>query len=181
MTSVTIGPEHGTLTLHTGVEGRAAKAGHALTISMTDWEAMATFDGAHPTTATLRSPLESLDVVKGEGGLKPLSDKDKRTVRDSALETLRAATYPDVTFTSTAITPTEAGYSVSGDLSIGGKSKLFTIEVKVTRTGGSATLEALVPVVQTEFGIKPYTGLMGGLKVRDRVDIALNVTVPDPA
>ncbi len=180
MTTLTLGPAEGSLTLHTGAEGRAAKAGHALTIAMTVWSAEVTFDGARPTGVSFRTALASMDVVKGEGGLKPLSDKDKRTVRDSALETLHAAEHPEITFSSSQVTDRAGGYTVEGQLCIGGSARPLIIEVGVVREGGRATVEAVVPVVQTEFGIKPYTGLMGGLRVRDRVDVRLTATVADP-
>ena len=35
-------------------------------------------------------------------------------------------------------------------------------------------MHATVPVVQTRWGIKPYRGLMGALKVRDDVEIVLD-------
>ncbi len=119
-------------------------------------------------------------MVKGEGGLKPLSDKDKRTVRDSALETLGADRHLDVSFSSSAVTAHEGGYTVTGELSIGGRVNTVDLELGVLRADGTATLTALVPVEQTAFGIKPYTGLMGGLRVRDRVDVRLEAVVADP-
>jgi len=181
MQTLTIGPAQGSLTLHTGVEGRAAKAGHALTILLTDWSATVTLDGPQPTALSLRTALASLEVVSGEGGLKPLSDKDKRTVKASALQTLSAADHPEVTFASRSITAREDGYDVEGEVVLAGVAAPLVVGLKVHRAGGTAIVEALVPMVQTQFGIKPYTGLMGGLRVRDRVEIRLSVTVGDPA
>lgn len=180
MTTMQLGPADGSLTLHTGVEGRVAKAGHALTIALADWSATATFEGEHPSQVSLTTALASLEVVKGEGGLKPLSDKDKQTVKESALETLGAGRHPHVSFTSDTVTPTADGYAVTGQLSLAGTSRPVTVDILVTRAAGTATVEAVVPVVQTDFGVKPYTGLMGGLKVRDRVDVRVRATVATP-
>ena len=36
-------------------------------------------------------------------------------------------------------------------------------------------------VVQTNFGVKPYSGLMGGLKVKDAVEVRLSAVFPEPA
>lgn len=177
---MTIGPELGSLTLHTGVEGRAAKAGHALTISMNDWSGTVTLEGAEPTAVSFRTPLSSLTVVSGEGGVKPLTDKDRRTIESSALDTLKASRHPEVTFESRSIRSRAGGYDIEGELTIAGTTAPVTAALDVQRNGASATVETTVPVVQTAFGIKPYTGLMGGLRVRDRVDVHLSVTVPDP-
>lgn len=177
MPEQTIGPEQGSLTLHTGVEGRAAKAGHSLTIVLTDWSATVTLQGSDPTAVTLRTALASLAVRSGEGGLKPLSDKDRRTVKASALETLSAAKHPEVAFESTAVSARAEGYDVEGALSLAGVTRALRFSLVVGRAGDVVSVEALVPIVQTEFGIVPYTGLMGGLRVRDRVDVRLAVTV----
>ena len=174
MSTLTIGPEHGTLTLRTGVEGRAAKAGHALTVAMTQWSATVDLAGEQPTAVTLRVPLTSFEVVAGEGGLKPLSDKDKRTIKDSALETLSADRHPEIVFTSRSVTATADGYRLEGDLEVAGSAQPTVVDVTVA--GGAAS--ATVPVVQTAHGVKPYTGLMGGLRVRDRVDVVLSATLP---
>lgn len=180
MDTMTIGPEHGDLTLHTGVEGRAAKAGHALTIRLGDWSGTATLDGADPTALSFRAALSSLEVVSGEGGVKALSDKDKRTIKDSALESLSAKSHPEITFESTKVSPRSGGFDVDGELSVAGVTQPCTVDVNVQRSGGNANVEASFPVVQTKFGVKPYSAMMGGLKVKDQVDVRLSATVPDP-
>jgi polyisoprenoid-binding protein YceI len=178
MDALTLGPQHGTLTLHTGVEGKAAKMGHKLTIELTDWSAEVSFDGDTPSAARLRAGLASFHVVKGEGGVKPVSDKDKQSIRDNALSTLKAAQHPDVTFSSTSIRTTPGGYALEGELAIAGTSRSATVEVSVTDAGDRWSLTGGAPVVQTEYGVKPYSAMMGGLKVRDRVDVRLEAEVP---
>ena len=39
-------------------------------------------------------------------------------------------------------------------------------------------LHGTIPLRQSDFGIKPYKGLMGALKVRDVVEIVVDVAVP---
>jgi len=55
-----------------------------------------------------------------------------------------------------------------------------TLHVEVTEAGERLALAAVVPVVQTEHGVKPYSAMMGTLKLRDRVEVRLNVTVDKP-
>jgi polyisoprenoid-binding protein YceI len=180
MHTTTIGPEHGTLTLSTGVEGRAARAGHALTILLTDWAAVATLDGPSPSAVTFRAALASMEVVSGEGGVKPLSEGDRRTIRDNALATLGAARHPEVTFESRSVTARGDGYDVEGTLTVSGTALTRAVHVSVQRGDGTASVLATAPVVQTEFGVRPYSALMGGLRVRDRVDVRLAAQVPEP-
>ena len=124
MDSLAIGPATGTLTLHTGVEGKAAKMGHALTIGLSDWAVEVTLEQGAPTSVTLRAGLASFEVQRGEGGVKPLSDKDKRTIRDSALNSLSADKHPDVTFASTAVQPRDGGWSIDGQLTVAAQAHL---------------------------------------------------------
>ena len=180
MDSLTIGPDTGTLTLHTGVEGKAAKMGHALTVGLSDWAAEVTLEQGAPTSVTLRAGLASFEVQRGEGGVKPLSDKDKRTIRDSALGSLAADKHPDVTFTSTAVQPRDGGWSIDGQLTVAGVARPTRIDVDLADAGDMLSLSALVPVVQTEHGVKPYSAMMGALKLRDRVDVRVAATVPRP-
>lgn len=174
------GPADGTLTLHTSVEGRAAKMGHALTVELADWSASTTLDEGVPTTVTLRAGLDSLAVVRGEGGVKALSDKDKQTIRSHALESLKAGSHPDVTFTSSQVTAAGNGYDLNGELTVAGVSRPATVHVAVAETEGRLAVRAVVPVMQTDHGVRPYSAMMGGLKVVDRVEIRLSVSVPRP-
>ena len=46
------------------------------------------------------------------------------------------------------------------------------VQFTLQREGGR--LRATVPVQQSQWGIKPYRGLMGALKVRDDVEVVLD-------
>ncbi len=179
MTTVrTIGPESGTLTLHTGVEGRMARMGHALTLLVGDWEAAVDVDGDLPVAVRLRAALPSLSVLAGEGGIKPLSDKDRTTIVGNALGALRADEHPYVLFASRAVRPADGGFELEGELSVAGVARPHTLRVQVVDAGERRQLVARTAVVQTEHGVKPYSAMAGGLKLRDRVDVQLDASVP---
>lgn len=180
MTTLEIGPDSGTLTLHTGVEGKAARMGHALTIGLTDWSATVTHDGGRPTAVSFRAGLASFAVLEGNGGVKPLSDKDRRTIRDSALESLSAAKHPDVTLDGTEVVARDGGWTVVGTLTVAGAARPVRADVAVTETAGTLALSLAVPVVQSAHGVKPYSAMMGTLKVADVVEVRLRAEVPTP-
>ncbi len=173
-----LGSDSGTLTLHTGVEGRVAKVGHRLVIAIRDWEATATLSGDRAVSACMTAELSSFDVVSGEGGVKPLSDKDRAGIRDNGLQTLKAGAHPHVLFTSEDIQPISGGYSMTGPLSIAGVTRPTTVEVEVLDEEGGWRLRAAAAVVQSEYGITPYSAMMGGLKVSDRVEVRVDAFVP---
>ena len=172
---MTVGPRQGRLLLLTGVVGRAARLGHALTLRITDWECTTTFDGETPTFVELRAQLPSLEVVDGTGGVKPLSDKDRRSILDSARKILRADENPEAVFRTTAVQQAGLGWSLLGDLSIAGVSKQIAVDVTVA---GGQTVAATTSVVQSDHHIAPYSQLLRALQVRDRVDVRVEAHFP---
>ena len=174
MTTMTFGPESGTLHLLTGVEGKAARMGHDLVLDLPDWSAEADVTDGVPTAVRLRAGLASFAVTSGTGGAKALSDKDRTTIRKNALGSLRADKHPEVTFSSTPISPSPHGFAVTGDLSIGGRTGPVTVDLAVA--GSELTVRG--SVVQTQFDVTPYSAMLGALRLRDRIDIAVDVTMP---
>ncbi|EUA68518.1 hypothetical protein I541_5563 [Mycobacteroides abscessus] len=79
MSSWTLGPENGTLTLHTGVTGAAARMGHRLTIVMDAWTISVDGPDDQPSAVSLVVDVDSLRVESGEGGLTPLTGPRKRS------------------------------------------------------------------------------------------------------
>ena len=84
--------------MHTGVTGRAAKMGHHLTIAMTTWRATVRWRDGEPEQVDLAVAVDSLEVLRGEGGVTPLSGPEKILARSNALRTLDADSYPEIRF-----------------------------------------------------------------------------------
>lgn len=168
----------GPLTLHTGRSGVGSKVGHDLTLQVGTWTANAMLDGSGAVTAVrFIASLRSLEVLRGDGGLKPLSDKDKRTILDNAAQTLKAASDPELVFTATDLNVVEGTTTIVGEASLAGQTQPLTVELTVTRSGSQANVSARAEVVQSHFGIKPYSGMLGALKVRDMVEVRAELAV----
>jgi len=146
-----VGPADATLTVKTYREGVAAKVGHDLVIVVTNWSAKIGDDGA----VVLSADPRSLEVREGLRGAKPLSDRDRREILKN-IEQKVLGTQP-IEFRGTAD---------GGELTMAGATRPVTIER--TADGGRATL------TQSQWGIKPYRGLMGALKVRDDVEVIVS-------
>jgi polyisoprenoid-binding protein YceI len=150
--------------------GLGARAGHDLTIEVTRWHADVSIDAAHPSgsSVSVEVDTDSLEVREGSGGIKPLTDSDraqiKTTIQQKILHTGR---HPAITFRSTRIEGTAESFTVDGDLTITGVSQPVTVQGRVAdgRVQGSAT------IVQTRWGIRPYTGFFGALKLSDEVRV----------
>ena len=65
--------------------------------------------------------------------------------------------------------------TVRGELSLAGASRSVSFGLETTDDGH---LTGTLPLIQSEWGIKPYRGLMGALKVRDAVEIVVDVQLP---
>ena len=83
--------------------------------------------------------------------------------------------YAPTAFRSTAVDPHDGGLTVRGELELAGTKRRASFELEVAADG---RMRGTLPVTQSEWGIKPYRGMMGTLKVHDTVDIALDVPLP---
>lgn len=162
----------GELLVHTGVTGRAARMGHRLTIAMRRWRAAVRWTDGEPTAAEIVVDVQSLDVLRGEGGVTPLSGPEKTLVRSNALKSLHAERFADISFTTDAIEKSDTGYRLRGKLRIHGTAREQVIDLCTADLGESWRMSSNATVRQSDFGVKPYSLLMGSLKVADEVTVA---------
>lgn len=162
----------GQLLLRTGVTGRAARMGHRLTIAMTRWRATVRWSGTKPVSAELTVDVDSFDVLRGEGGVKGLSGPEKALVKSNAMKCLDSGRHPEIRFAADTITETDDGYRLSGKLHIRGKSRDHVIDLHTEDLGDSWRMSAESSVRQSDFGVKPYSLLLGSVQVTDDVSVS---------
>lgn len=153
----TLDASDGELVLRTGVVGRAARLGHRLTIAMTRWQALVNWSGTDPVAGELVAEVDSFEVMRGEGGVKGLSEPEKALVRANALKTLNASRFPHIRFTTEAIAQTGNGYRLTGKLHIRGKSREHVIDLHTEDLGAAWRISADTTVRQSNYGVKPYS------------------------
>ena len=56
-----------------------------------------------------------------------------------------------------------------------GNTRPVTAQLEVSPDG---RVSGTIPLTQSDWGITPYRGLMGGLKVRDELEIVLDARLP---
>ena len=177
-----LGPSVGRVVVKTGREGLAARAGHDLTLEITRWSARVTIPRAEAggdAAATLTAELDlgSLTVREGTGGAKPLSDRDRRDIQAQARKILGDPAL--ASFTSAKVIPASPGASagsaeIEGTLTLHGASRPTRLQVVSPAPGqfrGSATVR------QTDFGITPYSGFFGTLKLKNEVTVEFEVNI----
>lgn len=175
-----LGPEQGSLLLRTSREGFGSSAGHDLVIEVTRWSGELTVgDEQSADGLEITADLHSLTVRAGTGGVKPLSDRDRREIAVTARKVLGADRHPEATYTASGIKPDGSdGWLIDGTLTLGGRSAPVQLQARGT---GPDEYQARGSVAQSRFGIKPYSAFMGALKVRDAVDIEARVSLGDQA
>ncbi|MGU3294703.1 YceI family protein [Williamsia sp. M5A3_1d] len=164
------------LRIETGVTGKAAKMGHRLTIEVTRWHGVVGWAGDDPKSVELTAEVDSIDVVDGEGGVTPLLGPEKTVARLNALKTFDAKRFPHIVFRSTDIVAADDGFRLDGTLEIHGASRTHSLHLHVHDDGHLWRLSAESAVRQSDFGIKPYSQMLGAMKVVDEVTVGFSAT-----
>ena len=174
-----LGPGDGRVLVKTGREGLAARAGHDLTMEISWWSARVTVpDPSDLATATVTAELDlgSLTVREGTGGAKPLSDRDRKDIQNQARKILGDPA--KATFTSAKVIPATGASNgaIEGTLTMHGTTQPLRLQVTSAAPGrfrGGATVR------QSDFGITPYSGFFGTLKLKNEVTVEFEVNIKD--
>jgi hypothetical protein len=171
-----LGPETGKLLIRTSRAGLAARAGHDLLLEVTRWSATAQVpeSGVAAATVTAEIDLSTLTVLEGTGGVKPLSTSDKADIQ-ATIRKILPREGAVARFTSSRVLPAPGGGAIEGTVALSDRSQPVRLQLLESSPGhyhGSAT------ITQSVLGIKPYTGLMGTLKLRDDVAVEVEASLP---
>jgi len=132
------------------------------------------FDAESPTRSSLQVTIQATSIDTGN------RDRDDHLRSNDFFE---METYPEITFTSTAVTPTgDDTYDVSGDLTIKGTTKPVTVPFEVsgpsqdpwgnTRIG----LEGQLKVDRKDWGLAWNAPLeTGGVLIGEKVTLEFDV------
>ena len=117
-------------------------------------------------------------MLRGDGGVKGLSAPEKALVRSNALKSLDAGRFPEIRFAARVIDKTGDGYRLTGELEMRGKSRDHIVELRTEDLGDAWRMSTESTVRQTEYGIKPYSLLMGSVQVADDVSVSFTAIHP---
>jgi len=172
-----LGPDRGRIVLKTFRDGFAAQAGHDLIIDVTRWSGGFTVDDNKNLAALVaRIDMTSWVIREGTGGIKPLTDRDRREITATARRLLSADQHPEAGFAATRFHPAgDDGGTMDGTFTVRGLARPLRVQV---RQVGPSRYRATGTVVQSSYGIEPYTAFLGALKVRDAVDFEAEAELP---
>jgi polyisoprenoid-binding protein YceI len=111
-------------------------------------------------------------IVRGAPSPSSLSSKDVRKIEENIQrDVLETARHPDVTFESTSIEADGDAQRVRGTLTLHGRKK--PLDARFTRDGDRHVTELTFD--QRDFGITPYSAMMGTLRIKPEVRVRIRV------
>lgn len=151
----------------TSKEGLLSAIAHDLEIRVTSF-VIDVDDDAWRLAA--RFAARSLRVAGASGAL---SDGDKRTIEGNIVrDVLHAERFPEILFVSDVATAAGAELRIAGTLTLHGVARPMTVTAR--REPGRWVAEARLH--QPDFGIRPYSAMLGTLRIQP--DVQVRVVVP---
>lgn len=180
--SFQVGPENGKIMVRTSRQGLGARAGHDLVLEATRWTGQVRIETGDPPRGEVEVGVDpaGLEVREGHGGMKPLTEGDRREIQATMMERVFPSPKRRISFRSTeAAEIGPDGLGLAGQLTVGEQSRPANLELTLDGAAGSLRARGSIKVRQTDFGIKPYTAFMGALKVADEVEVEFEVRLPE--
>lgn len=167
--------EDAELLVLTKKEGLLSKVAHDLKLRVTRFE-LSLEDGEAPRIE-LRCDAASLRVVNamkgGRDAPELLSAGDRKKIEANIVgEVLHAKRHPEIRFVSTRVTRRGDTAEIAGTLALHGRER--PLEATARRRGSRWVTE--VSLHQPDFGIRPYSAMLGALKVAP--DVAVRFEAP---
>lgn len=148
-------------------EGLLSAVAHDLEIDVTDFSIEVGDDGSIVARFDPRS-LRVLHAIEKGRPSNAVSDKDKRKIESNIVDdVLEAKRHGTIEFRSSAVADAE----VRGALTLHGKTRDIVVPV---REDGEHRV-GRVRLHQPDFGIKPYSAMLGTLKIQPHIEIELRV------
>ncbi|WP_116807718.1 YceI family protein [Steroidobacter cummioxidans] len=106
-----------------------------------------------------------------------IPDADKDGTRKNMLrkEVLDAETYPNVTVQATAVEGSLQAPKITARITIKNASKDVVVPASIDMNGDRLTASGEFDILQTDFGMKPFSVALGALEVQDRLHVRFNL------
>ena len=158
-------------------EGLFAKLSHDLKLEVTRIELTLGADGM-PTYARFFAPSIALVCRMKDGVERPdvVAPADRaRILASLKSDVLDAERHPEIVFAFERIEPAGEGYRVRGALTLRGTTRV--LETTSRREGDRQIAEMIVHL--PDFGIAPFSAMLGALRVKADVRVRVEIPVTD--
>ncbi|MGM0555441.1 MAG: YceI family protein [Myxococcota bacterium] len=155
-----------------------SRMGHDLKLRFETFEINADLDAGELTARFDADSLEPVDAIKWEDKQETgeLSAGDRHEIKQRMNKhVLDVERFPDIVFEATRVEPDEEGWHVVGSLDLHGETR--EIEFDIVRENGRARVETVVD--HTDYGIEPYSAMLGSLKVAPELHLRVETPLED--
>jgi polyisoprenoid-binding protein YceI len=155
---------------------------HPFTASTTDVRmsrlVLAPVDGDRLQTAVQPGAVEAFEIVVKAASLT----SPKEGLDENMHKALKVAEFPEIAFT---LARTEAGAAPNtlkaiGLLKIAGVEREVTLNLKVAVNASTITVIGELPLLMTDYGIKPPTAMLGMLKTDPKITVTFETVLGIP-
>jgi polyisoprenoid-binding protein YceI len=185
-----VDPSRSSLVVQIFRDGAAAKLGHDHVVQATTLAGRVTYDPSAPTLSSVAAEVRTATLtvddaetrrkfgLEAQPSTKDVAEIDKSMKAEGQLD---VAKFPLITFTSTTITPqAQDRYLVTGRLTIRGVTRAVQFPANVVMKDNVFRATATLTFMQSAFGYKPYSALLGAIKNKDAVMLHIDlVAVPE--
>jgi len=146
-------------------EGLLTSVGHDITLQVTALSLEVGDDDA----ITADFDAGSLRVTT-----EAVSASDRKKIERNTEETLETRKYPKIAFRSVSVVRDGDRARIEGDLTLHGVTSPLSVEARDDGTCWTAK----IVLDQRKFGVKPFSAMLGALKVKP--DVEVDISVPHP-
>lgn len=185
-----VDPARSSLVVQIFRDGVAAKLGHDHVVQATAFSGRVTYDAAAPALSSVAAEVQTASLkvddtetrrrfgLEGQPSTSDVAEIEKSMKAEGQLD---ASRFPTISFASTTITPeTPERYLVVGRLTIRGVTRDVRFPANAVMEGNILRATATLTFMQSAFGYKPYSALLGAIRNKDAVMLHIDlVAVPE--
>lgn len=170
-----LGPAYASLLIRTYKDGVGARLAHDLVLSPSRWSGRLDVSVSEPGASGVAIEVDpsSIEIVSATGGVGPLTGADRRTIRRNIdTKVLPRGRHPDPSFVTTSVEGALPDLRLVGRLTVLGRGRDLAVAVRVV----GAEIVAVARISQRDFGITPFSAMLGAIRLRDEVDLELRMS-----
>lgn len=169
----------GRMLVTTGRTGLGARAGHDLVIEALSWRGSVTVGagGVGSSSVSVEVDTGLLEVRAASGGLKPMSDGDRRDIQKNMAKILQPQKWPTLSFQADEVAGGPDALELRGTLTLLGQARPLVVAGSVDADGRVA---ARAVVTQSKWGVKPFSAMFGAIKLADDVGVQFEGLLTSP-
>ena len=165
-------------------DGAAAALAHDHVVDVRDFSGSIVVDAADPASATVEVTAKTASFFNDESKLRKkfgldgeMSEKDRKSVEENmkSAEQLDIAAFPTVKFVSTSVGKDGARWKLNGKVTLHGVTREVSMPLEAKVDGNTVTGTATFRLKTSDYGIKPYSALLGAVKNKDEIVLHLQL------